>query len=93
MAKHYANKKKTQTSDFFDSFSDDTWSGHSLKHYKEIVLQKMEEDSDPNDRHIREWTEPWIQPKRLLKDMEREGLIKIEYINYKGCIKRVLTKK
>ena len=89
MAKHYANRKKTITSDFFDAHPET----RTLKHYKDIVLQKIEEDSDPNDRHIREWTEPWIQPKRLLKDMEREGLIKIEYINYKGCIKRVLTKK
>ena len=63
----------------------------TLKHYKNIVLEKILHDSDPNDRHVKEWTEQWIKPKRLLKDMEREGLIKIEYINHKGCIKRILT--
>ena len=53
-------------------------------------------DSDPNDRHIREWTGTMDYPqkfvKSLLKEMEREGLIKIGYINDRGCIRRILTK-
>ena len=92
MAKHYANRKKTKTSDYFDSFSEDTWSGISNKHYKQIILEKIVHDSDPNDRHIKEWTSQDIQVKRLLRDMEREGLIKIRYINDRGCIRRILTK-
>ena len=63
----------------------------TLVHFKQRVLDQIHLDSDPNDRHIREWTETWIKPKRLLRDMEREGLIKIEYINDRGCIRRVLT--
>jgi len=66
-----------------------------LKHYKEIVWFNLHNDSDPNDRHIREWTNTMDYPRKfikfLLKDMEREGSIKIEYINHKGCIKRVCT--
>ena len=62
-----------------------------LKHYKQIVLERIQNDPDPNDRHIREWTESWISPKRLIYQMRDEGLIKIEYINHKGCIKRILT--
>ena len=63
----------------------------TLKHYKEKVWFNLHKDSDPNDRHIKQWTEQKIQAKRLLRDMEREGSIKIEYINHKGCIKRVCT--
>lgn len=63
----------------------------TLKHYKSKVWNMLHKDMDPNDRHVREWTEQWINAKRLLLDMEREGSIKIEYINHKGCIKRVCT--
>jgi hypothetical protein len=63
----------------------------TLKHYKRKVWVNLHHDSDPNDRHIKQWTEHGIQAKRLLRDMEREGSIKIEYINHKGCIKRVCT--
>jgi len=66
-----------------------------LKHHKQIVLEKIVHDSDPNDRHIREWTNTKDYPKKyinkLLKDMEREGSLKIEYINDRGCIRRILT--
>ena len=96
MAKHWSNRKKTKTSDYFDSFSEDTWSGISNKHYKQIILEKIVHDSDPNDRHIREWTGTMDYPqkfvKSLLKEMEQEGLIKIGYINDRGCIRRILTK-
>ena len=96
MAKHYANRKKTRTADYFEGFSEDTWSGISHKHYKQIILERIVHDSDPNDRHIREWTNTQGYPqkfvKALLKEMEREGLIKIQYINDRGCIKRTLTR-
>ena len=62
----------------------------TLEHYKTIVLEKIVHDSDPNDRHVKQWTSQHIQIKRLLRDMQREGLLKIEYINHKGCIKRTL---
>ena len=63
----------------------------TLKHYKQIVLERIVQDVDSNDRHIREWTAPHIQVNRLLRDMEREGLLKIGYINDRGCIRRILT--
>jgi hypothetical protein len=91
MARHYARKSKTKLSDFFEDYSEDTRETTTLKHYKSIVLEKILHDSDPNDRHIKEWTAPHIQVKRLLKDMEREGYITITMINDRGCIRRVLT--
>jgi hypothetical protein len=48
-------------------------------------------DSDPNDRHIKEWTSKDIQVKRLLRDMVREQLIRVEYIKQGGTTKRYLT--
>ena len=64
----------------------------TLEHYKNIVLKKIVDRQDPNDRHVKQWTSQHIQVNRLLRDMQREGLLKIEYIDYKGCIKRTLTK-
>ena len=65
--------------------------GITLTHYKQRVLDRIQLDSDPNDRHIREWTSHDIQVKRLLRDMARDRLIKIEYIK-RGCtVKRILT--
>lgn len=63
----------------------------TLKHYKSIVLEKIVHDSDPNDRHIKEWTSSNIQVKRLLRDMEREGLIKIEMVQDGKTVRRMLT--
>ena len=63
----------------------------TLQHYKHIVLQKIKEDKDPNDRHIKEWTAPHIQVKRLLKDMQKENLIHIEYVKDGGTVRRILT--
>ena len=51
----------------------------TLVHFKQRVLDMIVHDQDPNDRHIREWTETWVKPKRLLKDMERQGYIKITH--------------
>ena len=51
----------------------------------------IEHDSDPNDRHIREWTDMCVQPKRLLKDMERQGYIKItQEWHGKTCKRRLI---
>jgi len=63
----------------------------TLVHYKTIILEKIVHDSDPNDRHIKEWTSPDIQVKRLLKDMVREGLISINYKKDGKTVRRVLT--
>ena len=63
----------------------------TLIHYKQKVLDMIQLDSDPNDRHIREWTSKDIQVKRLLRDMVREQLITIEYIKVGGTTKRYLT--
>lgn len=65
----------------------------NLQHYKDIILERIQCDVDPNDRHIREWTAEWIQVNRLLKQMQREGLISIEYFNDRGCVRRLLKKK
>jgi len=65
--------------------------GITLTHYKQRVLDRIQLDSDPNDRHIREWTSHDIQVKRLLRDMARDRLIKIEYIKRGGTVKRILT--
>ena len=65
--------------------------GITLTHYKQQVLDRIQLDSDPNDRHIKEWTSHDIQVKRLLRDMARDRLIKIEYIKRGGTVKRILT--
>ena len=82
-------------SDFFDSHPETTSEPLKFKHYKTIILEKILHDSDPNDRHIREWTGTQQFPKkfvaRLLKEMEMEGLITIELVNDRGCMRRVLT--
>ena len=93
--KHYAKKGKTQSSDFFDNMEETTKEPLKFTHYKTIILEKILHDSDPNDRHIREWTGTQQFPQkfvaRLLKEMEDEGLLKIQYINDRGCMRRVLT--
>ena len=63
----------------------------TLTHYKQRVLDMIQIDSDPNDRHIREWTSKDVQVKRLLRDMVKDQLIKIEYINKGGTVKRYIT--
>jgi hypothetical protein len=63
----------------------------TLVHYKQKVLDMIQIDSDPNDRHIKEWTSKDIQVKRLLRDMVREQLIRVEYIKVGGTTKRYLT--
>ena len=64
----------------------------TLVHYKQRVLDMIDQDSDPNDRHIKQWTSKDMQVKRLLRDMERDQLIRIEYIHHGKTVKRKLTK-
>ena len=63
----------------------------TLTHYKQKVLDMIQIDSDPNDRHIKEWTSQDIQVKRLLRDMVRDQLITVRYIKEGGTTKRYLT--
>ena len=63
----------------------------TLIHYKQRVLDMIQIDSDPNDRHIKQWTSKDVQVKRLLRDMVRDQLIKIEYIKQGGTTKRYIT--
>lgn len=67
----------------------------TLKREKMIVWQKIHHNDNPMNRHIREWVGQHIQPKRLLKDMLREGFItKIEYIEQGGqCIRKLTPAK
>ena len=62
----------------------------TLVHYKQIILDNILTKSDPNDRHIREWTHKDIQVKRLLRDMVRDQLIRIEYEHKGKTVKRHL---
>ena len=79
-------------SDFFDSTPETSSGTGTLKHYKTIILENIIHDSDPNDYHIKRWIKaPHLQIKRLLKDMEREGLITIQMVNDRGCVRRILT--
>ena len=64
----------------------------TLVHYKQRVLDMITGDQDPNDRHIREWTDKCVQPKRLLKDMERQGYIRITHEWHGKTCKRRLIK-
>jgi hypothetical protein len=63
----------------------------TLEHYKNIVLEKIVDRQDPNDRHIKEWTSSHIQVNRLLKQMQKEGLLKIEMVHDDKTVRRVLT--
>jgi len=62
-----------------------------LVHYKQIILDRIKEDSDPNNRHIRQWTDTYVEPNRLLKDMQREGYIRITHEWHGRTCKRILV--
>ena len=81
---------KSIESDFFFPALDDLRETLTLSHYKTIILEKILEDSDPNDSHIKEWTSSHIQVNRLLKEMQKEGLITIELVEDGKTIRRVL---
>ena len=63
-----------------------------LQHYKQVVLDGIRSDTDnPQNWRLQKWVnEPTINVKRLLKDMEREGLIEITFTNDRGKIRRIL---
>ena len=61
-----------------------------LVHYKQTVLDRIKEDTNPNNRRIRQWTDTYIEPNRLLKDMQREGYIKIKLEWHGRTCKRIL---
>lgn len=66
----------------------------TLKTEKQLVLDYIDINNNPqNWRLYKLLNNKEIKVKRLLKDMERQHLIKIEYINHNKLIKRVLTKK
>ena len=44
-----------------------------------------------NDRHIKEWTDSNVKPKLLLRDMQKQGLIKITYEWHGKTCRRRLT--
>jgi hypothetical protein len=82
----------TMESRLFREALEDISNTQTISHYKTIILEKIVHDSYPNDIHIKKWTSSEIQVNRLLKQMQKEGLIKIEYINDRGFIRRKLTK-
>ena len=61
-----------------------------LVHYKQTILDRIRQKSDPNNRHIRQWTDTYVEPNRLLKDMQREGYIRITHEWHGGTCKRIL---
>ena len=64
----------------------------TLVHYKQKILDMITQDQDPNDRHIKEWTDVHVQPKRLLRDMERQGYIRITHEWHGKTCRRKLIK-
>lgn len=64
----------------------------TLVHYKQRILDLITEDQDPNDRHIKAATYKTIQVRRVLKDMERDGYIRVTYEWHGKTCKRVLIK-
>ena len=66
----------------------------NLKHYKQLVLDSIPENSNPQDWRLKNLiNNPEIQVRRLLKDMQREGLIDIHYETDRGKVRRILTRK
>ena len=62
----------------------------TLVHYKQALLDGLQQNSNPRDRHIKEWTHKDIQVKRLIRDMVRDGFIRVEYETIRGTVKRHL---
>ena len=65
----------------------------TLKFEKQKVLDFIDTNNNPQNWRLKNMLGPSIQIKRLLNDMQREGLITIEFQNDGGKIRRVLTKK
>ena len=64
----------------------------TLVHYKQKILDMIDKDQDPNDRHIKEWTDAAVKPKRLLRDMERQGYIRVTHEWHGKTCRRKLIK-
>lgn len=64
----------------------------TLKHYKDLILQKIKTETDnPQDWKLKQWIgNESINPVRLIKDMQREGTIQIEFEDDRGKIRRRL---
>lgn len=64
----------------------------TLIHYKQKVLDELKFNNSPQNWRLYQWiNNPEIKLNRLLKDMEREGLIKISYGEDRGKVYRYLT--
>lgn len=65
----------------------------TLIHYKQKVLDyiRLENNNPQNWRLYKVLNDPNIKLKRLLKDMQREGLITIHFENDRGNVRRYLT--
>ena len=65
-----------------------------LKHFKGIILEKIDtETNNPQNWRIKKWIQAeHIDVKRLLKDMQKEGLIDIKFVDDRGKIRRILKK-
>lgn len=65
-----------------------------LNHYKQIVLDGIKENDNPQTWRIRQWLNAeHINVKRLLNTMQREGLISIEFQEDRGKVRRILKQK
>ena len=62
----------------------------TLVHYKQTILDRIKLKPDPNNRRIRQWTDTHVEPNRLIKDMQREGYIRIKHEWHGGTCKRML---
>ena len=67
----------------------------TLRHYKQIVKDNILINDNPQTWRIKQWIQDEsINVKRLLKDMERENLITINFVTEpSGKVRRVLKNK
>ena len=67
----------------------------TLRHYKQIVKDNILLNDNPQTWRIKQWIQDEsINVKRLLKDMERENLITINFVTEpSGKVRRVLKNK
>ena len=67
----------------------------TLKHYKQIIKDRIETDTDnPQNWKLKKWIgDESVQIKRLLNDMVRENLITIHYEEDRGKVRRILKNK
>jgi hypothetical protein len=67
----------------------------TLIHYKQKVKDNIVHHPAPQDWRLKQWVNnETVQVRRLIKDMEREGLITIEHVHEpSGRVLRILTNK